>query len=150
VLFVYMAVGRTTPSLRLNQTTIEYASQHDAEVVVMIRPRGGDFKDTNEEVLTMCRDILVRQYIGVESVVFGAVRDGWIDEEVMNELLKMAEPLEGTFHTAFDEMKTALQKEATDWLAEKGVKRILTQGGPEGTTIGENLPYLLKLVQYAG
>lgn len=145
-----LAVGGTTPSHGVIQTTIEYASQHDAEVVVMIRPRGGDFKYTNEEVLTMCRDILVLQYIGVESVVFGAVRDGWIDEEVMNELLKMAEPFEVTFHMAFDEIKTSLQKEAIDWLADQGVKRILTHGGPEGTTIEENLPYLLKLVQYAG
>lgn len=35
-----LAVGGTTPSYGVIQTTIEYASQHDTEVVVMIRPRG--------------------------------------------------------------------------------------------------------------
>ncbi|MBZ6526617.1 copper homeostasis protein CutC [Aerococcaceae bacterium DSM 111021] len=145
-----LAVGGTTPSYGVIQTTIEYASQHDTEVVVMIRPRGGDFKYTKEEVLTMCRDILALKYTGIKGVVFGAVRDGWIDEEVMNELLKAAKPFEVTYHMAFDEIKKSLQNDAINWLAERGVMRILTHGGQEGSTIEENLPYLLKLVEYSG
>lgn len=145
-----LAVGGTTPSSGVIQTTVEYASQLDVEVMVMIRPRGGDFVYNKTEVLTMCRDILALEFTKVDGVVLGAVRDGWIDEEVMTQLLKVAEPFQVTFHMAFDEINKSLQNDAINWLAKRGVRRILTHGGPEGTTIEENLEHLLQLIQHAG
>ncbi|MFR2030620.1 MAG: copper homeostasis protein CutC [Collinsella sp.] len=38
-----LAVGGTTPSAGVISATVSYAHEHDARVMCMIRPRGGDF-----------------------------------------------------------------------------------------------------------
>ncbi len=41
------------------------------------------------------------------------------------------------------------QFKAIDWLAERGVTRILTHGGPAGTPIEDNFDHLKELIAYA-
>lgn len=56
---------------------------------------------------------------------------------------------EVVFHMAFDELDRAAQLEAVDQLPAHGVTRILTHGGPAGTPIDGNLPWLRELVARA-
>lgn len=144
-----LTVGGTTPSYGVIQTTLEYCEDKGVDVMVMIRPRGGDFEYNPEEVKIMCRDILSLQYTAVDGVVLGAVKDGWIDEEVMEELLYLASDMEVTFHMAFDEIDSHLQTQAIDWLADRGVKRILTHGGSMEKAIEDNILPLKEFIQYA-
>ena len=50
---------------------------------------------------------------------------------------------------AFDEIPTERQFEAIDWLANHGVHRILTHGGPMSESISDTLPRLKELIDYA-
>lgn len=59
------------------------------------------------------------------------------------------EPLDVTFHMAFDALDPADQLDAIDYLAERGVTRILTHGGAAGTAIEDNLARLADLRAYA-
>ena len=54
-----------------------------------------------------------------------------------------------TFHMAFDALSKENQFKAIDWLAERGVTRILTHGGPAGTPIEDNFDHLKELIVYA-
>ena len=38
-----LSVGGTTPSFGVIKKTVEYTHKHDVPVIVMIRPRGGNF-----------------------------------------------------------------------------------------------------------
>lgn len=145
-----LAVGGTTPSYGVIQATMEYTKAHGVTVMVMIRPRGGDFSYSQSEVSIMRRDIGLLQEIGITGIVLGAVRDAWIDEEVMKELLTVSKQMEVTFHMAFDEIEARRQLEAIDWLAQNGVKRILTHGGDKETIIQDNLDRLEQFIEYAG
>ena len=72
-----------------------------------------------------------------------------VDEEALEVLIDRAVGLQITFHMAFDAMSTEMQYEAIDWLAERGVDRILTHGGPAGTPISDNYQHLRELISYA-
>ena len=74
----------------------------------------------------------------------------WSLEEALELLIDTAEGLQITFHMAFDAIPESRQFEAIDWLADHGVHRILTHGGPAGTAIEENLERLKALIDYAG
>ena len=54
-----------------------------------------------------------------------------------------------TFHMAFDALAPEDQLDAIDWLAERGVERILTPGGAAGTPIADNLDRLRAYVARA-
>lgn len=71
--------GGTTPSY----ATILYAKEHlTLDVMVMIRPRGGDFLYNDVEFELMKQDILCCKNIGVTGVVFGLLTpDGKVDIE---------------------------------------------------------------------
>jgi len=98
-------------------------------VVVMIRPRGGNFVYTEAELEQMERDIQRCQQAGVAGVVFGLLtEDGHIDIPNTKRLVRAALPLAVTFHKAIDA--------STDVLASfrqlnsmNGITRVLTSGG---------------------
>ena len=48
-----LAVGGTTPSAGVISATTSYAREHDARVMCMIRPRGGDFHYNQDELRMM-------------------------------------------------------------------------------------------------
>lgn len=60
-----------------------------------------------------------------------------------------AERIDVTFHMAFDDLAPQDQFAAIDTLAQLGVTRILTHGGPAGTPIDGNLARLRELIAYA-
>jgi copper homeostasis protein len=136
--------GGTTPSLGAVEIAV---ARLTIPVMVMIRPRGGDFLYTPTETAVMLRDIEAVSRSGVHGVVFGALdRDGRIDRERTAELVAAARPLSVTFHRAFDLSRDL--EESLDALIELGVDRVLTSaGGP--TAVGD-LPALERLVRRAG
>lgn len=57
-------------------------------VYVMIRPRGGDFLYSDEEVQVMRKDIELMKKHGADGLVLGALTDdGQVDAELCMELL---------------------------------------------------------------
>lgn len=152
-----LAVGGTTPSYGVIRAAVACASERGAAVMCMIRPRGGSFEYTPVEAAIMRDDLLMAKRLGVTGVVFGCLRNGRLDQDLTSELVRLAhEPsaeaprgIPVTFHMAFDALAPADQLPAIDWLADQGVERILTHGGPAGTPIADNLARLRAFVERA-
>lgn len=109
---------------------------------VIVRPKGGDFVYTDEEILKMERDILFCKDNEVNGIVFGVLtKENQINVEVCKRLVSLAQPLSVTFHRAIDECPD--QDKAFKILEEIGVNRVLTSGG-KGNAI-DNLENLKKL-----
>lgn len=145
-----LAVGGTTPSTGVLEEAISYCNEKQVPVMVMIRPRKGHFIYNDIDLKIMHTDLIEAKKLGVDGVVFGCLTpSNWIDEEAMEELIEVAEGLQITFHMAFDEIPVERQFEAIDWLADHGVHRILTHGGPMSESISDTLPRLKELIDYA-
>src|SRR5262245_51555692 len=96
-------------------------------LMVMIRPRGGDFLYDDLETEVMLEDVHAAKALGADGVVFGCLlEDGGVDADKTRALLAAARPLAVTFHRAFDVCRDPF--EALERLAELGVTRLLTSG----------------------
>ena len=97
-------------------------------IYVMVRPRGGDFFYTLDELSIMRRDIEETKQRGVDGLVLGLLhKDGRIDVERTRELVDLARPLGVTFHRAIDwapDLGLALED-----VISTGAERVLTSGG---------------------
>ncbi|MCP1640232.1 copper homeostasis protein CutC [Streptococcus gallinaceus] len=145
-----LAVGGTTPSPGVVSYVCRLGEAHQVSVMTMIRPRGGNFVYTKDEIGIMMEDIAMARACGTDGVVFGALRpDHQLDKSSMEALIEASEGLEIVCHMAFDLLTPADQLEAIDWLASRGVTRILTHGGPAGTRIEDNFHWLAQLVNHA-
>ena len=121
----YLSVGGTTPSAGTIQIAKRYLS---IPIMVLIRPRDGDFVYTPEEVEVMKSDIEFCKKVGVEGIVIGALRsDTTIDTELMADLIEMARPMQITFHKAIDETNNILHE--YEKLKNLDIHRVLTSGG---------------------
>lgn len=145
-----LAVGGTTPSLGVIEETLRYAEETLIPVMVMIRPRGGDFVYNDLEIKIMEADILHAKNAGADGVVIGCLSsENGLDEEALETLLIAAEGMQVTFHMAFDEIPKEQQPAAIQWLAEHGIDRILTHGGPLAEPIEQHLEHLKQLITWA-
>lgn len=118
------ANGGTTPSYGYLKTVREKIG---IPVFPMIRPRGGDYFHTQDEIDIIRKDILLCKELGFDGVVFGLLnQDGTIDQENTARLVEAAYPLDVTFHRAFDRCKNPL--EALETLIQCGCTRVLTSG----------------------
>lgn len=94
---------------------------------ILIRPRGGDFLYSSEEINIMKEDVLTARDCGAHGVVLGALRaDGHVDMDAMNTLMEAAEGMEVTFHRAFD--MCCNPEQALEDIIKLGCRRILTSG----------------------
>lgn len=115
-----------TPAHDLIQRCVQSLS---IPVVVMIRPRGGDFVYSEAELKQMERDIELCQPSGVAGVVFGLLtNDGHIDIHNTERLVRAALPLAVTFHKAID-ASTDVLASFEQLNAMNGITRVLTSGG---------------------
>jgi copper homeostasis protein len=130
--------------------SIQYCHSRKVRVMVMIRPRGGNFTYYDDEIRMMCSDIDQAQQLGADGVVFGCLTgQNHLDEPATRTLIEAAGNLDSTFHMAFDQLDHDAQLSAIDWLADHRVKRILTHGGLIGESIEGHFDHLRRLIQYA-
>ena len=145
-----LAVGGTTPSTGVIEEVLAYAGENSVPVMTIIRPRGGNFVYNDIELKIMHTDLIEAKKLGTDGIVIGCLtEDGWLDEEALDLFIETAEGLQIPFHMAFDALSKENQFKAIDWLAERGVTRILTHGGPAGTPIEDNFDHLKELIVYA-
>lgn len=136
--------GGTTPSAG----TIDLVcKQVNIPIMVMVRPRGGDFCYSDLEFEEMKRDIEFIKQFNVAGIVLGILReDGTVDKERTKALIQAARPMQITFHRAFDMTRNPF--EALDDLTELGIERVLTSG--QESNVVEGVETLKKLVEKAG
>lgn len=136
--------GGTTP----DEATIARVVQAvTVPVFVMIRPRGGTFVYSDEEIDAVRRDIAVAAANGAAGIVLGILRtDNRVDDPRTRALVQIAAGLPVTFHRAIDQTPDLL--EAVDRLIEAGVSRVLTSGG--AATAVEGVEVLAHMVERAG
>ena len=145
-----LAVGGTTPSYGVIKAAVELAKDYQAQVIVMIRPRGGDFVYSQQELAIMLEDIKCARDLGVDGFALGALTsEHQLDTEALKTLLDASRGLEVTMHMAFDEIPKLDQPSAIQWLKENGVTRLLTRAGTPDTPIHLRLQAYAELVQLA-
>ena len=116
--------GGTTPSAGMI-SAVKIAVR--IPVYVLIRPRGGGFVYSDEEVGVMRLDVEASRMLGADGVAIGALtRDARVDVERVKLLVAGAAELPVTFHRAFDLARDL--DEAAEALAANGVSRVLTSG----------------------
>ena len=123
-----LAEGGTTPATPLLR---ECLAMLTIPVLVLVRPRAGDFVYTDAEQRTMLEQIEQAKSAGARGIVTGALtarRE--IDEPRVTELIKATRPLPFTFHRAIEECPRI--DVALETLVRLGVDRVLTS-----THIGE-------------
>ena len=115
-----------TPSVELTRKCIEMLT---IPVMVMIRPRRGNFVYSEAEIQQMEIDIAHFKVVGIAGVVFGLLNElNFIDVENTCHLAKLAFPLEVTFHKAID-FTPDLLKAFKELNSIEGITRVLTSGG---------------------
>lgn len=121
-----LSVGGITPSEEL---TIACLSKLQIPIMVMVRPRGGNFVYNANEMEEMKEAIRRFKSIGVAGVVFGVLDDSnQIDGSKTQELAALSAPLQVTFHKAIDETPNLV--ESVNMLSNiGGIQRVLTSGG---------------------
>lgn len=136
--------GGITPSLG---TILVAREIKDIGLHVIIRPRGGDFLHSAEEIVAMETDIATAKSAGVDGFVFGVLdAEGNVDRAVTERLIARAKPASITFHRAFD--MAADPFAALETLIELGVDRVLTSG--QAPTAFEGADLIGELVRAAG
>jgi copper homeostasis protein len=108
-------------------------------VMVMARPRAGNFVYSDLELVQMKIAINLAKEAGAAGIVLGLLtEDNKIDEEHTRFLAEYAQPLEVTFHKAIDEMDNPV--EGVQVLKTiPGITRILTSGGKATAAEGQEI-----------
>jgi copper homeostasis protein len=120
-----LAEGGTTPSIG---TILTCKRLLKIPVMVMIRPRGGNFVYSAEEVAVMIEDIKACLRTGADGIVTGVLNPAdEIDLQVLKEILQHAGEMQVTFHKAIDDTPDILA--ALEKLFHAGIHRVLTSGG---------------------
>ena len=137
-------LGGLTPSFELMQLT---CSALKIPVMVMIRPREGDFVYSEKEISQMKKEIGLAKKAGAAGIVFGLLtKENKIDISNTKLLTEFAQPLQVTFHKAIDELDDPVEG-VKGLLKIKGIARILTSGGKP--TAKEGTETILKMMAAA-
>lgn len=136
-----LRVGGVTPAEWLMRRVRELVQ---VPILVMIRPRAGDFVYSDAELTQMRDEIEMAKGLGMQGIVCGVLtRSRLVDVERTGELVEIARPLPFTFHRAFDSV--ADMDAALEGVIETGAVRILTAGGAATAPAGiEKLAELVK------
>lgn len=148
-----LAVGGTTPSFGVISQVVNYAHNRNVPVIVMIRPRGGNFVYSQSEIEIMKKDIKVCANLAVDGIALGCLKqDNQLDLENMNKLTNFANllNLDVVMHMAFDKIAKSKQKETIDHLIKLRIKRILTHGGDLNIPIESCFSSLRDIIALAG
>lgn len=139
-----LAVGGLTPSSALLMLIRRVS---DIPIRCLMRPRGGDFLYTPEEIEQMAMEITKLSAVGANGFVIGCLTpDGDLDTAAMAPLLAAAKGCGLTLHRCIDVSRDLCKtyREA----AELGIDTVLTSGGAASCTAGkETIRQLLKLCE---
>src|SRR2546423_12920505 len=134
-------IGGTTPLLSTIESTLDRV---DIPVHVMVRPRGGDFTYTTDEISLMRKDVELIRSREPAGIVMGVVgRGGQLHVPHLLRLLEAANGVSVTFHRAFDAL---LHPHAVlEDLVDLGLARVLTSGGGVSAVLGaSNIAALVR------
>lgn len=132
--------GGTTPGAGM-LTYLKTKSQ--VPVFAMVRPRGGDFVYSNQELEVMKKEISILKTCGADGFVFGLLEaNGKVHRDACSSLIEVADGLPCTFHRAFD--ASVDLEESLEIIIGCGFKRILTSGGRQ--TVAEGLEMIKNLL----
>ncbi|MFM2171303.1 MAG: hypothetical protein RI957_1532 [Verrucomicrobiota bacterium] len=139
-----LSEGGLTPSLGFLKAARGIFS---GKIMMMIRPRAGDFLYSDEEIEVMIDDIRSARCHGADGVVFGCLHaTGEIDTTNTAKLLDASGSMDVTFHRAFD--VTPDLHHSLETLIRLGIPRVLTSGGE--ADVWKGLPSLRELIKQAG
>ena len=127
--------GGTTPS----HAFIEAARKIlHIELYVMIRPRGGDFLYSEDEINIMRKDAAFCRQVSCDGIVTGVLKEDGTPDRLTNEkILHSAYPLGATFHRAFDRCINPM--ESIETIIQCGFERVLTSGQRPTAMDGKSL-----------
>ena len=135
--------GGLTPSPKFLEYVLNYSS---TPIHVLIRPRRGNFVYTAKERQTILTQIEMVKLSGAQGIVIGALNDdNSLPLNLLKKWVKMAYPLDLTFHRAFDNVvqpRKSLKK-----IMDLGFNRVLTSGQQLIATKG--LALLVELLNIA-
>ena len=138
-------IGGITPSYALLDSVIQKLS---IPVMVMVRPRCGNFIYNTLELRTMKQSIDICKSLGVMGIVLGILDEhNNIDIKNTMKLVEHAAPLDVTFHKAIDDTNDLI-KAVKDLKKIKGITRILTSGGKP--TALEGADQINEMIKAAG
>lgn len=116
-------------------------------IMVMVRPRAGDFFYSDLEFEQMKHEIEFIKKYNAAGIVLGILRDdGTVDAERTKTLVELSRPMQITFHRAFD--MTRDPYEALDSLIGLGIERVLTSG--QELNVVKGIDTIKKLVKSSG
>jgi copper homeostasis protein len=126
----------------------EVCSELKIPVMVMIRPRGGDFVYSPNEIKQMANEIVIAKSFGASGIVFGMLTAiNQVDTANCKLLTAAASPLPVTFHKAVDLLEDPAEG-VRQLLKVKGITRILTSGGKP--TAKEGTFKIREMIKEAG
>ena len=132
-----------TPTLG---TALEVYRAGRAPFVAMIRPRGGSFVYTDDEVAVMLHDAQLLLDAGASGIVVGCLTPTReVDARSCARFAALADGHDVVFHRAFDRVKEPAA--ALEALVDLGFTRILTSGGAK--TALEGVKQIRELVRQA-
>ncbi|UQS83740.1 copper homeostasis protein CutC [Bombilactobacillus thymidiniphilus] len=139
--------GGVTPSLGTIKQAIAYAKPRNIPVIVMLRPRGGNFVYTRAELEIMRNDAHLIEQAGADGIALGALTAADLIDTTAINFICQDLTLDLVFHMAFDAIPENEQFIALDWLIDHHFKRLLVHG----TSLDQplNIDHLKQLIKYA-
>ena len=138
-LFENLTDGGCTPSYGMIKKAKEISN---IPIYIMIRPRGGNFVYSSDEMDIMKTDIEMCNQLKVDGIVFGILNENnEIDFDKCKDLLSLWNYKSATFHRAFDVTKDL--ENSINKIIKLGFERVLTSGGKEKAIDG--LEVILEL-----
>lgn len=140
----HLDVGGLTPSYH----DIDYCvHQLHLRTHVLIRPREGNFVYSTDEIELMLKQVEQCRSLGAHAIVVGFLTDkGAVNTALTRKFVELAQPMEVTFHRAFDELKQN-PLEALEDIIGCGCDRILTSGLQPTAELG--METIHRLVEHA-
>lgn len=130
-----LAVGGLTPSAALLRQIKQVST---IPVRCLMRPRGGDFLYTKEEIQQMAEEIRVLKELGADGFVIGCLTPwGDLDMDAMKPLLEAAEGSGLTLHRCID-VSVNPAKTYRD-AAALGIDTVLTSGAAGNCLAGKEI-----------
>lgn len=127
-----LELGGLTPTVGLLESISELC---ELPMVAMVRPRGGGFVCSTDELRVMERDISVLFQFGASAVIFGPITPSReVDVDACRRLIDACAGRPAVFHRAFD--RTADLGRSLDQLIALGFSRVLTSGGAASANDG--------------